>query len=178
MQLVLASQELLADKLGLILIQNNMLGNLAVLATMVIVGVALFGGGTCLPPLDNRAAVRAIVLSCRSCPSSSLALRRRKARCRWRGDRRRMHEVLAGHDRGSGGLIRRPHPSCPVQVRTVPRTRRPAERSRSILKEEWLCPYPGGLARPPHPRLALRTTSLRLSFRPRCLRRAFPFPDR
>lgn len=38
-----------------------MLGNLVVLTTMVIVGVALFGGGTCLPPLDNRAAVRPIV---------------------------------------------------------------------------------------------------------------------
>ncbi len=40
-----------------------MLGNLVVLTTMVIVGVALFGGGkhVPLPPLDNRAAVRAIV---------------------------------------------------------------------------------------------------------------------
>jgi len=60
-QAVLASQGLFESKPDLIS-GHGMFGNLLVLITLAIAGIALYGRGRYTPPLDTGAVVRAIVL--------------------------------------------------------------------------------------------------------------------
>ncbi|MGB3304907.1 MAG: hypothetical protein WBA63_01900 [Thermomicrobiales bacterium] len=60
-QAVLASQGLFESKPDLIS-GHGMFGNLLVLITLAIAGLALYGRGTYTPPLDTGALVRALVL--------------------------------------------------------------------------------------------------------------------